>query len=123
MRRCLIISITSQRKFFTQSSHDGIAALSKIACCASARGLRNNATCKRFYCQVAIDEAHKQTDAKCDSQQKLNEFLSTPENKKIFQILELEVDVMRHNAEKVPDNINSHEWLTILHMSTRSQRK
>lgn len=56
-------------------------------------------------------------------QQKLDEFLSNPENKKVFEILKLEIDVLRHNAERVPEKIEPKDWLTLLKSTTKTQRK
>ncbi|EGI65782.1 Mitochondrial ribonuclease P protein 1-like protein [Acromyrmex echinatior] len=83
---------------------------------------------KRFYCHDTIDEKnvtsaelkyHKQ---KLDKQ-KLEKYLNNPENHKRFQILELEVDVLRHTAERVPQNIEPGEWLCLLNIRVKAKRK
>lgn len=92
----------------------------------------NNASCKRFYCQIPVqkedDSVREKTDQSKvhlqinDAQQKFDEFLSDSENKRLFQILELEIDVMRHNAEKIPTKLDPSEWLHLLSLTSRTQR-
>jgi len=66
---------------------------------------------------------HKLTNEIHEKYQKqLDEFVSTPENKKYFQMLELEIDVLRHNGEKIPNIIRPKEWMIILKFPSKSQR-
>ncbi|XP_014487329.1 PREDICTED: mitochondrial ribonuclease P protein 1 homolog [Dinoponera quadriceps] len=124
--RCLVNSIKYRKKFFTPVICDRIAACNNIYC-TNVSSFWNNATCKRFYCRVPMQDVNIPTnpdDKNIDvAQQKLDEFLSSPDNKKFFEVLQLEVDVMRHDAEKVPDNINTKQWLELLDIKTRTQRK
>jgi len=95
---------------------------SMSTCC-----FRSNVRYKRFYCQTSsekIDEKRNRirNDVQERYQKKFDEFISIPENKKHFQILELEIDVMRHNAEKVPNVIKIKEWTRIVKLPTKTQR-
>lgn len=60
---------------------------------------------------------------KSDVQQKPDYFLSNPEDIKRYQILELEIDVMRNDAEKVPEKLNPDNWLLLLKLPSKRQRK
>ncbi|CAL1680324.1 unnamed protein product [Lasius platythorax] len=120
MRRCLVVSVKFHRKFLTQSVHKDIS--SHVTDCHTSRW--SHMIYKRFCCQAPIEEDDRTSiNVRNNSQQKLDEFLADPENKKVFQILELEVDVMRHNAEKVPENINPKDWLVLVKLTTKTQRK
>ncbi|EFN61159.1 RNA (guanine-9-)-methyltransferase domain-containing protein 1-like protein, mitochondrial [Camponotus floridanus] len=79
---------------------------------------------KRSYCQATIQQIDRTNiNIKEKIQQEFDEFLSNPENKKVFEILKLEIDVLRHNAEKVPEKIEPRDWLTLLKTTTKTQRK
>lgn len=120
MRRCLVVSVKFHRKFLTQSVHKDIS--SHVTDYHTSRW--SNMIYKRFCCQAPIEEDDRTSiNVRNNSQQKLDEFLADPENKKVFQILELEVDVMRHNAEKVPENISPKDWLVLVKLTTKTQRK
>lgn len=125
VRRGLIVSVRIHRKFLTQSTYEGVLS-PVLRSRANARCL-DNATYKRFYCHTIDEQNLTSAELKNRKQelnkQKLNELLSDPENKKRFQILELEVDVLRHNGEKIPDNIEHENWLMLLNMNTKSRRK
>lgn len=127
MRRCLVHSVKN-KKLFTQVINDRIAACSNKHC-TSAPCFWNDTTCKRFYCQAVVQNVNIPTNpdaenvSALDDQQRLDEFLSNPDNKKLFQVLELEIDVLRHNAEKVPENIKARHWLELLNMRSRTSRK
>lgn len=114
--RCLIVSVKFHRKFFTQSIHENIS--SRVINCHT-----NTHWNKRFYCHVTIQKKDNQTNIAVKLQQELDKFLSVPENKKVFEIIRLEVDVMRHNAEKVPDEISTKDWLMLVKLTTKTQRK
>lgn len=120
LRRCLTVSTKIHRKLLTQmSSHESILS-PVIDCHANSRRIYNNTVCKRFYCQIAINE---KTDETRDAQRKLDELYSNPEDKKRYLILKLEIDVMRHDAERVPEKINPRDWLLLLKLPSRRQRK
>lgn len=118
MRKCLIVSVKFHRTYLTQSVHENI--LSRMI-----NSHINTYRSKRFYCQATIQQKDNQTNINIKEkiQQKLDEFLSNPQNKKVFEILKLEIDVLRHNAEKVPEKIEPKDWLTLLKSPTKTQRK
>lgn len=123
MKRYLLNCVQNHKKFFIQIICNRTTICSD-AHCTNISSFWNN-TSKRFYCQVAIQDIPTNPNKKDvgKDQQKLDEFISNPDNKKIFQVLELEVDIMRHNAEKVPTNIKPKEWLELLNLPSKSQRK
>ncbi|XP_029667519.1 mitochondrial ribonuclease P protein 1 homolog [Formica exsecta] len=116
--RCLIVSVKFHKKFFTQSTHENI--LSHVI-----NRHTNTLWSKRFCCQATIQEKNDRTNigVKYNLQQKLDKFLSDPENKKVFEILKLEIDVMRHNAEKVPEELSTKDWLILIKMTSKTQRR
>ncbi|KAL6443378.1 hypothetical protein ACFW04_002918 [Cataglyphis niger] len=114
--RCLIVSVRFHRKFFTQSIHENISS-------RMINYYTNTHWSKRFYCHATIQKKDNRTNIAVKLQQELDKFLSVPENKKVFEILKLEVDVMRHNAEKVPDELSTKDWLMLVKMTTKTQRK
>ena len=127
MKKCLIGSVRIHKKLLTRLIHVDILSPGFYFSNMNAR-CSNNAVYKRFYCHDAIDEKnvtsaelkyHKQ---KLDKQE-LDKHLSDPENYKRFQILELEIDVLRHNAERVPKNIKPGDWLYLLNAQTKPSRK
>jgi len=126
VRRCVIVSVRIHRKFLMRSIHEDILPEHHFSN-VNAR-CSNNAIYKRFYCHSTIDEQNvtsadlKNHKQKLDKQ-KLDEFLSDPENKKRFKILELEVDVLRHNAERVPNNIEPKDWLMLLDLKTKAKKQ
>ncbi|XP_032666299.1 mitochondrial ribonuclease P protein 1 homolog [Odontomachus brunneus] len=120
MKRCLL-NCVKNNKFFIQAICNRTTVCSN-AHCTNISWFWNN-TSKRFYCQVATQNVNIPMDRRNEEQRKLDEFISNPDNKKIFQVLELEIDVMRHNAEKVPTNVEPKAWLELLHMQSKSQRK
>lgn len=118
LRRCLIVSMKIHWELLTQkSSHEGILS-PKIDCCTRRIW---NTMCKRFYCQIVMDE--RAIAMQSDAQRKLDELFSDPENKKRYQILELEVDVLRHKAKKVPQELKPSDWWMLLQLSSKRQRK
>jgi len=124
-QRCFVGSINLHRQFQTQSIRVVRALKNDYF---GTYCLRNNIGYKRLYCQTISEEADAKqyrivNEIKEKYQKQLDEFVSIPENKKYFQILELEIDVMRHNAEKVPSVIKPREWMTIVKMSSKTQRK
>ncbi|EFN78582.1 RNA (guanine-9-)-methyltransferase domain-containing protein 1-like protein, mitochondrial [Harpegnathos saltator] len=122
--RYLNKSIKIHKKLFTQVICDGTAPCSNVHYINVS--VWNYTICKRFYCQTVIQNDNilsNSNNQNINEQQKLDEFLSNPDNKKIFQILELEVDVLRHNAEQVPENIKPMHWLELLDISSKSGRK
>ncbi|KAM0734940.1 Mitochondrial ribonuclease P protein 1-like protein [Formica fusca] len=123
-RRCLIVSTKIHRKLLMQeSSHESIL-LPVIDCYASSRCIWNNTVYKRVYCQIANNEKTDEASVmKSDVQQKPDDFLSNPEDIKRYQILELEIDVMRNDAEKVPEKLNPDNWLLLLKLPSKRQRK
>lgn len=122
LRRCLIISLRIHEKRLMQKSSEENILLPMIDC----SHIWNNITkiYKRFYCQIIINQKTDETKAmKNNKQQELDEFVSNPENKKRYQILELEVDVMRHNSKYVPEKIKPNEWLTLLKLSSKRKKR
>lgn len=127
MRRCLTVSVRIQRKFFTRSSHESVLS-SELYFSSVNVPCSINAIYKRFYCHAVLDEPNLTSSELRNrkremDKQKLDEFLSNPENNKRFQMLELEMNVMRHNAERVPNQIDPSDWLTLLDMRSNSKRK
>lgn len=117
MRRCLIVSVKFHKTFLTQSVHENI--LSRMI-----DSHVNIHWSKRFYCQATIQQIDRTNiNIKEKFQQEFDEFLSNPENKKVFEILKLEINVLRHNAEKVPEKIEPRDWLTLLKTTGKTQRK
>ncbi|CAL1676982.1 unnamed protein product [Lasius platythorax] len=107
-------------ELLTQKSKSHESILSpKIDCCT--RRIWNNTMCKRFYCQIVMNE--RAIAMQSDAQRKLDELFSDPENKKRYQILELEVDVLRHEAERVPQELKPSDWWMLLQLSSKRQRK
>lgn len=123
IRRGLIVSVKFHRKFLTQSIHKDIS--SHVTDYHNNTCWSNALLYKRFCCQAPVEEKENQINinGKDNSQQKLDEFLSDPANQKLFHILELEVDVLRHNADQVPNNITPKNWLMLVKMTTKSQRR
>lgn len=117
--RCLIVSMEIHRKLLTQkSSHENIL-LPMIDCYANSHHIWNNIVCKRFYYQSAIKEKINVANG----MQQLNKFLSDPENKKRYQILELEINIMRRNGAKVPEMIQPSHWLILLTLPSKRQER
>ncbi|EZA52426.1 hypothetical protein DMN91_012076 [Ooceraea biroi] len=137
VRRCLVISVNLRRQFLTQSIPPASAPYQNDYYANACRP-RNDAACKRFYCQPvekseeeAPQEEEKSEDEKpgksgnrhIDSLTKMyEEYQSNPETKKRLQILELEVDVLRHNAGKVPEVLRPKDWVALERLPTKSQR-
>ncbi|XP_011641938.1 mitochondrial ribonuclease P protein 1 homolog [Pogonomyrmex barbatus] len=122
VRRRLLISVGN---FLVRSVHEEALSSSKLR--FSAKAHLNN-TYRRLYSQIAIKDQNVTSADLKNWNDKLNEeklhaFLADPENNKRFQILELEVDVLRHNAEKVPNNITATDWLMLLDMKSKTKRK
>lgn len=86
----------------------------------------NNAVYRRHYCHATNKQYLTSAELRSRDQQlkkqELDEFLSNPENNKRFQLLELEVDVLRHSADPVPNNIEPKDWLTLLNLKTKTMR-
>lgn len=120
----LLLNSIKYKKCFTQVICNRTTVHSNVSC-TNTLWLWNDTTYK-FYCQVAVQDANTLTDsgsANIRDQQKLDEFISEPDNKKLFKVIELEIDVMRHNADRVPKNIKPREWLELLQKPNRSQRR
>ncbi|KYN04051.1 PREDICTED: mitochondrial ribonuclease P protein 1 homolog [Cyphomyrmex costatus] len=126
IRNCLIALVGINRNLLTRSIHVNILSLGLKFSDVNAR--YSNAVYKRFYCDTTIDEKNiTSADLRSHRQEldkkKLDELLSDSENYKRFQILELEVDVLRHNAERVPKNIEPRDWLVLLNARVKVKRK
>lgn len=121
-----MVSVRFRRKFLVQSTYEGVLS-PELRSRANTRCL-DNVVYERFYCHTMIDEQNvtsielKNRKQKLDKQ-KLDELLSDSQNKKRFQILELEVDVLRHNGERVPGNLEPENWLILLSMMSKTKRK
>ncbi|XP_036149800.1 mitochondrial ribonuclease P protein 1 homolog [Monomorium pharaonis] len=127
VRRCLIISIRIPKKFLI-SFHKGVLLPVTLSHANAQHSYNNNAAYKRFYCHSLTNKKILTSTEIRDQRQKLDEqkfedFLSDPQNKKRFQILELEVDVLRHSNERVPKNIEPAKWLKLLSMKAKSSRR
>lgn len=125
VRRCLVASVRIRGKFLVRSVREDISPV--FYSCTNA-GCSSDAVYKRFYCNSTPDEQNLTSMDLRNRQrelekQKLNEFLSVPENKKHFEILQLEIDMLRHNAERVPDNIEEKDWLALLTVMGKAKRK
>lgn len=125
VRRCLIASVRIRGKFSARSIHEDTPPV--FYSFTNAR-CSNDVVYKRFYCHSTTDEQNITSMDLRNRQhelakQNLNELLSVPENKKRFEILQLEVDMLRHNAERVPNNIKEKDWLALLIMTTKTRRK
>lgn len=120
MRRCMIVSVKFHKKFLRQSIHEDTLSHG-----STIDRYTNTYWSKRFYCQTPIQKKDDQKHINIIDklQQKLDQFLSDPHNKKVFEILRLEIDVMRHNAEKVPEKIIPKDWLALLNLKTKTNRK
>lgn len=119
------MSVKLHGKFLARLIHKNVL-LSKLH--PHANAWCSYDACKRFYCYSTTNKQNlTSTDLKNQQEkldkQKLDEFLSDPENKKRFQILELEVDVLRHNADRVPEKIEPKDWLWLLNMTNKTKRK
>ncbi|XP_012233539.1 mitochondrial ribonuclease P protein 1 homolog [Linepithema humile] len=125
VRRCLIVSVKIHRKFLTQSIHERVSSTQ----INHYIHRWNDATYKRFCSEAAIkienNEANNEANIspKDLTQQKFDQFLSDPENKKLYDILQLEINVLRYNAERIPENIEPKDWLMLFTMKTKSKRK
>lgn len=122
-RRYLIVSTKIHRKLLMQKSNHESILSPMINCYASSHHIWNNSVYKQFYCQIANNEKIETSVMKNNAQRKLDEVLSNLEDLKRYQILELEIDVMRHNAEKVPEKLNPDDWLLLLKLPSKRQRK
>ena len=56
-------------------------------------------------------------------QEKLDELLKDPDNLLHYNKLKLEVEVIRHSTEKVPDKFRPYDWLMLFSSKSRSQRR
>lgn len=126
VRRCLIASVRIHGKFSVRPIHNDTP--SPVFHSRAYAGCSNDAVHKRFYCHFTTDEQNVTSrDLRIRQQeldrQKLNELLSVPENQKRFEILQLEVDMLRHNAERVPNNIEENDWLILLTAMSKSKRR
>lgn len=121
--RCLIVSTKIHKKLLMQESNrENILSL-MINYYASSQHIWNNLVYKKFYCQIANNEKTNEISVmKNDAQQKLDEVLSNLEDLKRYQILELEIDVIRHGAGKVPEKLNPDDWLLLLKLPSKRQR-
>lgn len=121
VRRCVIVSVKIHQKFLTQSIYE--SDLSTRINYYIHRW--NNAAYKRFCCEAAIKT--KDDEAKIHPEdfikQKFDQFLSNPENKKLYDILQLEIEVLRSNAELVPEKIKADDWLMLFTKKSKTQRK
>ncbi|KAG7208511.1 hypothetical protein KM043_014734 [Ampulex compressa] len=52
----------------------------------------------------------------------LEKYLECPSHRKKYKLLELEIDILRHDLKRVPDVITPKAWLQLLKMETKSQR-
>ncbi|KAL6418979.1 hypothetical protein ACFW04_011656 [Cataglyphis niger] len=122
-RRCLIVSTKIHRKLSMQeSSYESILS-PMINYYASSHHIWNNLVYKKFYCQIANNEKTNEISVmKNNAQQKLDEVLSNLEDLKHYQILELEIDVIRHDAGKVPEKLKPDDWLMLLKLPSKRQR-
>ncbi|XP_011873387.1 PREDICTED: mitochondrial ribonuclease P protein 1 homolog [Vollenhovia emeryi] len=129
-RRCLIgLSLRIRGKYLVQPIHEDV--LSPKLRSRANLGYSNATALKRFYCHDTVNTINEQNVTSTDlrerqqklERQKLDEFLSNPENHKRFQILELEIDVMRHSAEKVPKELEPKDWLQLLNTMSKTRRK
>jgi len=119
VRRCLFVSIKIRKTFLTQSIEN--VSSTKINYYIHHW---NRAVYKRFCCQTAINMENNETNmSKNLTQQKFDQFLSNPENKKFYEILQLEISVLRSNGEIVPENIQPKDWLMLCTMKSRTKRK
>lgn len=124
VRRCLITLVRNRGKLSVRSTHEDVLFMFRSRANAECS---NYAACKRF-CSHSTTKTQNPSEILRNQQrkldkQKLDEFLSVPENKKRFEILELEVDVFRHNAEKIPTNIEEKDWLVLLNTRATLRRK
>lgn len=102
-----------------------------IRCPASARAVihctPNSYVVRRSYCHNHSDESDDDSPElitnEAEGKAKLEEFLSKPGNDKIYKIIEMEIEVMRQNSEKVPDVLKPYHWAEILHLGSRNKRK
>lgn len=53
----------------------------------------------------------------------LKEFVKDPENKRLLDIIKLEVEVMRQNGENVPDKLRPRDWYELILSSSRAKRR
>ncbi|KAL6260064.1 hypothetical protein P5V15_007603 [Pogonomyrmex californicus] len=117
-RRHLFVLAKTCKRILMQSSYENVL-LREID------RYWNNATRVQTYCQIAINAKSNQTNVSVinDVQQMLDEFLSNSENEKLLQMLESELNVMRHNAERIPENLRPIDWLTLLKLTSWKQKR
>ncbi|XP_033325164.2 tRNA methyltransferase roswell [Megalopta genalis] len=76
----------------------------------------------RTYCvlnkSMEVNRQYRENDEK-----KFQEFLADPENRLIFQKLELEVESYRYSNGRVPTELRPTEWLLLLAITSKSQRR
>lgn len=125
VRRCLITSVKIHRTFLTQSIHESVSStqINPVNRCIHRW---NDAAYKRFCCEAAMKvESNDETKISPNdlTQQKFDQFLSDPENKKFYEILKMEVSVLQYNAERVPEKIQPKDWLMLFTMNSKSKRK
>lgn len=121
VRRCLIVSVKIHRKFLTQSINKSVSSTQVNHYIHHW----NDATYKRFCCEAAIKTENNETKISPQDmiKQKFDQFLSDPENKKLYEILQLEIDVLRSNAEFVPEKLKPDDWLMLFTKKSKNQRK
>lgn len=56
-------------------------------------------------------------------QEKLDELLKDPNNLMKYNKLKLEIEVIRHSTERVPDKFRPYDWLMLFSSKSRSQRR
>lgn len=57
------------------------------------------------------------------AEKQLEEYLKDPENKNYYDILQLEIDVMRQNGENVPDVMRPRDWYELVMLKSRHKRR
>lgn len=110
--RCLV-SIKICRKILTQSSHEN--NLSREIYC-----YWSNVARKQTYCQIATNESDQTSNNMISDVQRLDEVLVNSENQKLLQVLKSD---MQHDVERIPENLRPIDWLTLLKLTSKAQRR
>ncbi|XP_034937073.1 mitochondrial ribonuclease P protein 1 homolog [Chelonus insularis] len=76
-----------------------------------------------YYCTKSSTSLQSRIDKDLLAREKLEKYLENPENKKQYQMIQLEIEVMRQNGESVPSHIKDRQMLELTLLDSRSKRK
>ncbi|XP_015593225.1 mitochondrial ribonuclease P protein 1 homolog [Cephus cinctus] len=127
LRTCLIGSRKFSTKVLTRSKTNN-NHLNVLSCNCVSHG-RIYIVAKQNYTTNSTEKEDNDnikfsmTPENIAAQQKIDAYIADPENEKRFKVLQLEIDVMRQNGEKVPKNIPPYIMIQLIEANSYNKRK